>query len=94
MQVLTARLGAPGGALSDADERRPDTARLQKAIDGCAPGKAVELEPEGDRQVFLSGAHPTERDAQTKAPTAADAAAYDARRFLAGGDGWNPTARR
>ncbi len=30
-EVLTARLTAPGGALSDADERRPDTARLQKA---------------------------------------------------------------
>jgi len=54
-EVLTARLAAPGGALADADERRPDTARLQKAIDGCAPGKAVELKPEGDRQIFLSG---------------------------------------
>jgi len=37
-EVLTARLAAPGGTLSDGDERRPDTARLQKAIDGCAPG--------------------------------------------------------
>jgi polygalacturonase len=54
-EVLTARLAAPGGALSDADERRPDTARLQKAIDGCAPGKAVELKPAGDRRIFLSG---------------------------------------
>ena len=54
-EVLTARLAAPGGALSDADERRPDTARLQKAIDGCAPGKAVELKPDGERQIFLSG---------------------------------------
>jgi polygalacturonase len=54
-EVLTARLAAPGGALSDADERRPDTARLQKAIDGCAPGKAVELKAEGDRRIFLSG---------------------------------------
>ena len=53
-EVLTARLAAPGGALFDADERRPDTARLQKAIDGCAPGKAVELKPAGDRQIFLS----------------------------------------
>ena len=48
-EVLTARLAAPGGALSDADERQPDTALLQKAIDGCAPGKAVELKPEGAR---------------------------------------------
>jgi polygalacturonase len=54
-EVLTARLAAPGGALSDADERRPDTVRLQKAIDGCAPGKAAELKPDGDRQIFLSG---------------------------------------
>ena len=54
-EVLTARLAAPGGALSDADERRPDTARLQKAINGCAPGKAVELKPDGDRRIFLSG---------------------------------------
>ena len=54
-EVLTARLPAPGGALSDADERRPDTARLQQAIDACPPGKAVELKPDGDRQVFLSG---------------------------------------
>jgi polygalacturonase len=54
-EVLTARLAAPGGVLSDTDERRPDTARLQKAIDGCAPGKAVELKPDGERQIFLSG---------------------------------------
>ena len=54
-EVLTARLAAPGGALSDADERQPDTALLQKAIDGCAPGKAVELKPDGARQIFLSG---------------------------------------
>ena len=27
-EVLTARLAAPGGELSDADERRSDTARL------------------------------------------------------------------
>src|SRR5258708_36402613 len=54
-EVLTARLAAPGGALSDTDERQPDTARLQKAIDGCAPGKAVALKPEGNRQIFLSG---------------------------------------
>ena len=40
------------------------------------------------------GAHSTERDAHTKVLTAADAAAYQARRFLAGGDGWDPTARR
>jgi pectin methylesterase-like acyl-CoA thioesterase len=40
------------------------------------------------------GAHPTERDAHTKKLTPAEAAQYDARRFLAGTDGWDATARR
>jgi hypothetical protein len=40
------------------------------------------------------GAHATERDAHTKKLTPAEAAAYEARRFLAGADGWDPTARR
>ena len=64
-EVLTARLAAPGGALSDADERQPDTARLQKAIDACAPGKAVELKPDGARQHFSHRAAPAQarRDA-------------------------------
>ena len=30
-EVLTARLAAPGGTLSDADERRPDTKRRDGA---------------------------------------------------------------
>jgi hypothetical protein len=47
--------GGAGGALSLADERRPDAVRLQKAIDGCAPGKAVELRPEGERQFLSAG---------------------------------------
>ena len=54
-EVLTARLSAPGGVLSDAAERSPDTARLQKAIDTCAPGKAVELKPAGADNIFLAG---------------------------------------
>jgi pectin methylesterase-like acyl-CoA thioesterase len=40
------------------------------------------------------GAHATERDAHTKMLTPAEAAAYEARRFLAGADGWDPTSRR
>ena len=40
------------------------------------------------------GAHPTEREPHTKKLTPAEAARYDTRRFLAGTDGWDPTARR
>jgi polygalacturonase len=35
--TLEARLSAPGGLLSEADEARPDTARIQEALDGCPP---------------------------------------------------------
>jgi hypothetical protein len=34
------------------DEARTDTARIQKALDGCEPGKAVELRVDGDRNLF------------------------------------------
>ncbi len=53
--VLRAQLSAPGGQLSLADEHKPDTARLQSAIDNCAAGKAVELRAEGAKNIFLSG---------------------------------------
>ncbi len=53
--VLRARLVAPGGQLSLADEHRPDTARLQEAIDRCPAGEAVELRADSARNVFLSG---------------------------------------
>jgi polygalacturonase len=53
--VLTAKHPAPGGVLSDASERMPDTARIQQAIDRCDSGKAVELKSSGDKSVFLSG---------------------------------------
>jgi polygalacturonase len=51
---LEAALSAPHGLLSDADEQRTDTARIQKAIDHCGDGKAVELRGLGDRNVFLA----------------------------------------
>ncbi len=51
---LEASLSAPHGVLSDADERRTDTQRIQKAIDHCESGKAVELHGSGDRNVFLA----------------------------------------
>jgi len=41
--------------LSDADERRPDTERIQKAIDGCEAGHSVVLRAAGAANVFLSG---------------------------------------
>jgi polygalacturonase len=40
---------------ADFDEARTDTARIQKALDGCEPGKAVELRVDGDRNLFVSG---------------------------------------
>ncbi len=37
------------------DESRPDTKRIQGALDACAPGKAVVLEPAGPNNKFMSG---------------------------------------
>jgi len=51
---LDASLSAPHGLLSDADERRLDTERIQQAIDHCGEGKAVELHGSGKRNVFLA----------------------------------------
>ena len=42
--------------LSDADESKPDTRRIQSAIDGCAAGRAVVLRAHGAERAFLSGA--------------------------------------
>jgi polygalacturonase len=53
--VLTARLSSRAGTLSDANENNLDTDRIQRAIDDCAAGKAVELTASGDKNVFLSG---------------------------------------
>ncbi len=41
--------------LAEADESKPDTDRIQKALDGCASGQAVELQPDGSNHAFLSG---------------------------------------
>src|SRR6476620_8525067 len=53
--VLAARHSAPRGTLSEASEAAPDTARIQAAIDGCAPGQAVKLTGAGEKNVFLTG---------------------------------------
>ncbi len=53
--VLSAQLLATNNALAEADEAKLDTERIQKALDGCALGKAVELKADGDKNAFLSG---------------------------------------
>ena len=53
--TLKAALSARGGVIDQADESKFDTLRLQKAIDSCTPGKAVELRSDGQKNSFLSG---------------------------------------
>jgi polygalacturonase len=54
---ITANLTAVDGnkTLAAADETKLDTLRIQKAIDNCANGQAVELAPDGAHNAFLSG---------------------------------------
>jgi polygalacturonase len=56
--VLKAQLAAVDGnkTLAEADESRLDTARIQKALDTCPKGQAVELQPDGAHNAFLSAA--------------------------------------
>jgi polygalacturonase len=51
---LEAKLSAPHGLLTDTDEHRLDSERIQAAIDHCSSGHAVELHGSGDRNVFLA----------------------------------------
>ena len=53
--VLKARIAAVQGVIPAADEQRPDTARIQEAMDACTPGKAVVLRASGRKSVFLTG---------------------------------------
>ena len=53
--VLKAGLIATKNALAEADEIRLDTERIQKAMDSCGAGKAVELRGDGAHNAFLSG---------------------------------------
>jgi polygalacturonase len=53
--TLTAVLRAKNGVLSDADEQKLDTSRIQSAIDGCTAGRAVVLRAHGEHSVFLTG---------------------------------------
>jgi polygalacturonase len=52
--TLDAQLSAPDGVLSDDDEHKLDTERIQSAIDHCKKGRAVKLRAVGERSVFLS----------------------------------------
>jgi polygalacturonase len=42
-------------SLADADEAKLDTERIQRAIDGCKSGQAVELKADGAHDAFVSG---------------------------------------
>jgi polygalacturonase len=50
--VLAAKLPA---RLAEADENKPDTLRIQEALDRCGAGHAVELKAAGDARAFLAG---------------------------------------
>ena len=52
--TLDAQLSAPGGILSDYDEHRPDTERIQSAIDHCKKRQAVKLRAVGGHNIFLA----------------------------------------
>ena len=53
--VLEAKLSASEHGLAAADEEKLDTARIQKALDGCGKGHAVVLHADGAGNAFLSG---------------------------------------
>jgi len=55
--VLKAELVRVGGVdgIASADESKPDTERLQKALDRCTKGQAVELAEDGGQAAFLTG---------------------------------------
>jgi polygalacturonase len=54
-EVLLANIGRAGGSIAPDDESKPDTARIQAAMDQCPPGHAVVLRRSGVRRdAFLS----------------------------------------
>src|SRR6516164_4596637 len=52
---LDADIAAPNGVISPQDESRLSSDRIQRAIDGCAQGKAVVLRARHNDNVFLTG---------------------------------------
>lgn len=54
--TLTAQIGRAGTSIAPEDETRPDTARIQKAMDECTPGHSVVLRRASARaDAFLTG---------------------------------------
>jgi polygalacturonase len=53
--TLEAKLSAQGATIAAADEDKLDTARIQKALDSCGAGKAVQLKAGSGHHAFLSG---------------------------------------
>jgi len=53
--TLVAQLSSSESTLAEADESRPDTERIQQAIDHCARGQSVRLQTNGALNAFLSG---------------------------------------
>ena len=52
---LEAKLKTVEDKIVPADESKLDTDRIQKALDGCGPGMAVELKAAGGNDAFLTG---------------------------------------
>jgi len=53
--ILIAALASDGETLAESGENKPDTSRIQAALDRCKPGQAVELRSGGGHDAFLSG---------------------------------------
>ncbi len=53
--TVDAQLQSNGGSLAAADEQKLDTARIQRAIDRCGKGRAVELHVDEEKNAFLTG---------------------------------------
>jgi len=53
--TLKATHASVDGHFSDADEQRLDTAAIQRALDACPAGQAVELARDGANNAFLAG---------------------------------------
>lgn len=53
--TVDAQLKSSDGSLAAADEKKLDTARIQRAIDRCGKGRAVMLHVDEDKNAFLTG---------------------------------------
>ena len=53
--TLKAAIEAKQGNITEEDERKLDTLRIQDAMDHCSPGKAVVLRSDARKSVFIAG---------------------------------------